>query len=86
LHIRDVTMISRKQLLEHAKSQGATDIHISAWAPILFRAGGKLVPVTKEILTPEQSRELTFASLTEKQKLQFKENLDYDLMLVLCHR
>ena len=74
-------MISRKQLLEHAKNQGASDIHICAGAPILFRAGGRLVPVTKEILTPEQSKELTFAFLTEEQKLQFKEKLDYDLML-----
>jgi len=40
-------MISRDQLLEHAKAQKATDIHICAEAPILFRVKGKLVPVTK---------------------------------------
>lgn len=74
-------MISRKQLLEHAKTQGATDIHICAGAPILFRVGGKLVPVTKETLTPEQSKELTFGLLTDDQKLKLEERLDYDLML-----
>ncbi len=34
-------MISRRQLLEHAKAQRATDIHVCAGAPIMFRIGGK---------------------------------------------
>lgn len=74
-------MISRKQLLEHAKAQKATDIHICAGAPVLFRVGGKLIPVTKEKLTPEQSKEISLELLTEDQKVQFEKNLDYDLML-----
>ncbi|MHC4596685.1 MAG: type IV pilus twitching motility protein PilT [Planctomycetota bacterium] len=74
-------MINRKQLLEHAKNQQATDIHICAGAPILFRVGGKLIPIIKEKLTAEQSREITLELLTEDQKIQFEKNLDYDLML-----
>ena len=74
-------MISRKQLLEHAKAQGATDIHICAEAPVLFRIGGKLVPVTKEKLTAEQSRDITFELLTDEQQKLLAERLDYDLML-----
>ncbi len=74
-------MINRRQLLEHAKNQQATDIHICAGAPILFRVGGKLIPITKEKLTAEQSREISLELLTEDQKIQFEKNLDYDLML-----
>jgi len=74
-------MINRKQLLQHAKALKATDIHICAGAPILFRVGGHLVPTTKEHLTAEQSREISFELLTEEQKIQFEKNLDYDLML-----
>jgi len=74
-------MINRKQLLEHAKAQQATDIHICAGAPILFRVGGKLVPITKEKLTAEQSREISLELLTDDQKSRFEQNLDYDLML-----
>jgi len=73
--------IDRRQLLEHAKAQRATDIHICAGAPILFRVGGKLIPVTKEKLTPEQSKEISLELLTEDQKAQLEQNLDYDLML-----
>lgn len=74
-------MISRKQLLEHAKAQRATDIHICAGAPVSFRVGGKLIPVMKEKLTAEQSKELSLELLTEDQKKQFEQKLDYDLML-----
>ncbi len=74
-------MISRKQLLEHAKSQQATDIHICSGAPVLFRVGGELVPITNEKLTAEQSRQLSLELLTEEQKELFEKNLDYDLML-----
>ena len=74
-------MISRRQLLEHAKAQGATDIHICADAPVLFRIGGKLVPVTKEKLDAQQSRDLTFDLLTDEQRKLFEERLDFDLML-----
>ena len=81
IQIRNRAMISRKQLLEHAKSQHATDIHISAGAPILFRVGGKLVPITKEQLTAEQSSHISLELLTENQRAQFEKNLDFDLML-----
>jgi len=74
-------MISRKQLLEHAKTQQATDIHICADAPILFRIGGKLVPITKEKLTAEQSQEISLELLTKDQRAKFEKDLDYDLML-----
>lgn len=74
-------MIDREQLLEHAKSQQATDVHICAGAPILFRVGGDLVPITKEKLTAEQSREISLGLLTEDQIAEFEKNLDYDLML-----
>ena len=74
-------MIGKLQLLEHAKAQGATDINVCADAPILFRIGGKLVPVTKEKLTPQQSRDIAFDLLTDQQRKLFEERLDYDLML-----
>jgi len=74
-------MISRKQLLEHAHTQQATDIHICAGAPILFRLGGKLVPITKDKLTAAQSRDISLELLTEEQKARFEKDLDYDLML-----
>jgi len=74
-------MINRQQILEHAKTQKATDIHICAGAPVLFRIGGHLTPVTKENLTAEESKEISLQLLTEDQKAKFEKELDYDLML-----
>ncbi|MHC4843032.1 MAG: type IV pilus twitching motility protein PilT [Planctomycetota bacterium] len=74
-------MINREQLFLHAQEKKATDIHICANAPILFRIGGKLVPVTKDHLTPEQSREASLGLLTEDERKNFEAERDYDLML-----
>jgi len=74
-------MIDRDQLLEHAKAQQATDVHICADAPILFRIGGELIPITKEKLTAEQSKEICLGMLSEEQIARFEEDRDYDLML-----
>jgi twitching motility protein PilT len=74
-------MINREQLFLHAKEKQATDIHICADAPILFRVGGKLVPVTKDNLTAEQSREVSLDLLNENERKNFEAEHDYDLML-----
>ncbi len=68
-------------LLKGAKSNNATDVHICAHTPILYRIAGDLVPVTEEKLTPELSRELSLGLLTEEQRAQFEEQLDCDVML-----
>ncbi len=74
-------MIELEQLLEHAKKQNATDIHICADTPVLFRIGGNLVPITKEIVTTEQSKEISLQLLTPEQREKLEKNLDYDFML-----
>jgi twitching motility protein PilT len=74
-------MIDRKQLLQRAKVLKATDVHICAGAPILFRIGGELIPTTKESLTAEQSHAISLELLTEEQKGEFEKNRDIDLML-----
>lgn len=74
-------MNPQKTILERAHSKNATDIHICAGAPVLFRIGGKLIPISKETLTPEKSRSLSLGLLTDKQQEHFEKTHDYDLML-----
>ena len=73
-------MINRRDLLEYAKTKGATDIHISVGSPILFRLGGELEPVTKEKLTEQQSKEISLGLLTEAELEKFERDGDYDIM------
>lgn len=71
---------NKKKLLNYAKKQGATDIHICAGSPILFRIGRKLIPIREEVLTAEQSRSLTLELLDDEQRAQFERDLDFDFM------
>ena len=73
-------MIDKNDLLQHAKASKATDIHICAGAPVIFRIGGNLVAITKDKLTAEQSRDISISFLTEEQRQKFEQNLDFDLM------
>ncbi len=74
-------MQNRNQLFDFAVEQRATDIHICAGAPVLFRLGRKLKPVTEEALTPEKSKQLCYEMLTDEQIKTFETQLDFDLML-----
>ena len=73
-------MINIEQVLTYATEQKATDIHISAGSPVLFRIGKDLVPVTQERLNAKMSRELCLEMLDEEEQARLNEQLDYDLM------
>lgn len=74
-------MQNRNQLFDFAIAQHATDIHICAGAPVQFRIGRKLKPVTEEVLTPDKSRQICYEMLTPEQICTFEQSLDFDLML-----
>ncbi len=69
-----------RKLIKLAKSKNATDIHICAGAPILFRVGKDLIPSTSGMVSPELSERMAFEMLTPAQIDYFKTNLDYDFM------
>ena len=73
-------MVNIEQILSYANEQNATDIHISAGSPVLFRIGTDLVPVTQERLTTAMSRDLSLELLDEDERSKLAEQLDYDLM------
>ena len=70
-----------RKLVQQAKTQRATDIHICAGSPILFRVGKDLVPASQGVVTPDLSERLSFEMLTPAQIEQFHAQLDYDLMI-----
>ena len=70
-----------KKLIKQAKAQQATDIHICAGAPVVFRIGRDLVPATEGEVSPQLAERLAMEMLTPNQVKQFQEQLDYDLMV-----
>lgn len=70
-----------KKLIVSAKGKKASDIHICVGAPVLFRIGKDLVPSTAGAITAELSEKMIGEMLTERQMEQFREQLDYDLVI-----
>lgn len=72
--------INIEDILTEAADRGASDILISAGCPVMFNIYGKLTEYSNPAsLTPNESRDLAFAMLSEEQKTAFELDRDGDL-------
>ncbi len=78
-------MPSLRNILEKAVSMRATDIHVCADAPLLFRMGGSLVPITKEPLSAEEARAISLEALSDDDRHDLETHLDHDLVVANPH-
>lgn len=68
-----------EELLEAAVGQGASDIHISANLPPVFRIDGKLVRTKSSPLTAENVESLVFPILNNEQRRRLEQDWELDL-------
>ncbi|WP_369600838.1 PilT/PilU family type 4a pilus ATPase [Hahella sp. SMD15-11] len=61
------------KLLKIMVEKGASDLFITAGVPPSIKVHGRMLPVTKTPLSPEQTRETVFSIMTEKQKREFED-------------
>ncbi len=66
------------KLLEHQVDSGASDLHISAGSPPLYRMDGELTSSGFRALSAQESESLILEILDEKQQNQLRENLNLD--------
>ncbi len=59
-------------LLKLMKHRRASDLFITAGVPPSVKVDGKIVPVTKQALTPEQSRAFAYGIMNEEQRRTFE--------------
>ena len=59
-------------LLKLMKHKKASDLFITAGVPPSIKVDGKIMPVTKQALTPEQSRAFAYGIMNEDQRRQFE--------------
>ncbi len=52
--------------------KNASDLFITTGVPPSLKIDGKIMPITKQALTPEQSREFAFSIMNEEQRRQFE--------------
>ena len=63
-----------EKLLRLMVEKGASDLFITAGVPPSMKVHGKILPVTKTPLSPEQTRETVLGVMTEAQRREFAEN------------
>src|SRR5205809_5527593 len=67
------------QIIKAAVDRGASDIHIKSGDAFRARIHGKLVPLTKQSLTPEQTKQIALHLITnEEDKARIDKMTDYD--------
>ena len=59
----------------------ASDLHLKAMSPPLYRINGKLAPAKMDALTPDQVKEIVHGALTSKQLADLEKNLQVDLAI-----
>ncbi len=73
-------MSDMQDILKLARSKRANDVHIVAGSPVLLRVEGELLPVTREPISANMARELSYSLLTPEQTAQFEKAHDLDVM------
>src|SRR5687767_9733022 len=68
-----------KEIIKAAVDRGASDLHIKAGDVFRARIHGKLVPLTKQALTPEQTRTIALHLMpNDEDKARLDKLTDYD--------
>jgi len=71
-------MIELNDLLALSAEKDASDIHLTAGLPPILRIHKELVFVGDGVLTPEDTSEMVFSIMRDKQKKMLKEKREYD--------
>jgi twitching motility protein PilT len=71
-------MLSVDGLLRLMFEKGASDLHITAGVPPMFRLDGEIIPTENERLKPEGCQALIYSVLTDEQKERFEKEFELD--------
>lgn len=73
------------QLLGEARAQEASDIHLVSGLPPAFRVAGEIIMRPGEALAPEACRALTYALLSDAQRLEFEREQELSVSVMTDH-
>jgi twitching motility protein PilT len=71
-------MVSIQELLSKMVEMNASDLHITASKPPLFRVHGNLRPLAADPLSPEDCLRLAYGVMNEGQRKNFENKKEYD--------
>lgn len=67
--------------LRQMVEQDASDLFVTAGMPVSVKQQGELLPLTTEVLTPQQTQNLVFSVMTEKQRHEFENSKECNFAL-----
>jgi len=73
-----ILMATMHDLLKQMLDLFASDLHLTAGAPPLFRIDGRLLPMSAEKLNPDQILKLSYSVMNEQQKKIFEQKKEVD--------
>jgi len=71
-------MVSMHDLLKRMADMHASDLHLTAGSPPLFRVDGSLTPNDAERLSPDETLKLAYSIMNEAQRKSFEQNKEVD--------
>jgi twitching motility protein PilT len=71
-------VLSLAELLQKVVDMKGSDLHLGTNTPPRIRVNGRLLPLDHPLLTPADTKKLTYSVMTDAQKYKFEENLELD--------
>jgi twitching motility protein PilT len=71
-------MVNLRDLLQEMQERNASDLHLTAGVPPMFRVDGRLVESAHEPLTPEQCQHASYSVMNEEQQKRFESTKELD--------
>jgi len=69
---------SHDRLLEIVVAKSASDLHLKAGSPPVLRIDGDLVPLDASVVTPQDTKDVAAALMSDRQIRRFSENNEID--------
>lgn len=70
-----------EQFLRLMVEKGASDLFVTAGVPPSMKVNGKIMPLTRNKLSPEQVREVVFGLMNQKQQDEFEEKKELNFAI-----
>jgi twitching motility protein PilT len=71
-------VVTLRQLLEEMIPKRASDLHITAGVPPMYRIDGSVEPTVHETLTPDMTASLAYSVLSDDQRKRFETTKELD--------
>lgn len=69
------------ELLTFAINNRASDLHLTAGQPPVYRIDGDMTPLKVPPLSPEQVKQLIYSVMNENQRAEFEKDMDLDFAI-----